>query len=265
MRFFLHVLFFALFLYDGACFAEEQTPLPASATSESDVADPNAPAPAPSLQIRVPHSERTKGNLLDSALDFLFVSFFKSVKSAEISYDFFEIDRHFDLVFTNMKAVFSRPDIKGTVVCSKIVVSFSEFMNVVKTKKLILSKAEIDGVSVDLDLPETSPGKKKPQNRKLDVSIKKAVLENVLIGSIKEKKVAEKERNAKEIAVKKVTAENFDMTLSNPTEKYKASNIVINDVFMVGNKVDTTNFGSMQVNGREYPERDAMIKALKQR
>ena len=91
--------------------------------------DLNAPAPESPIQIRIPHSDRTRENLLDSILDFILIHYFKHFKNTEISYEFFEIDRNYDLNFTNFTVKVTHPDVTGTIVISKVTVKFDEFLS----------------------------------------------------------------------------------------------------------------------------------------
>lgn len=68
-----------LFAFTGAA---------ASSRAQTPAADPDAPAPEASIKLRIPHSQRTKENILDSVLDFAFVQFLSCLKTQKFHMTF---------------------------------------------------------------------------------------------------------------------------------------------------------------------------------
>ena len=95
--------------------------------AETSAVDPNMPAPESPIKLRIPHSNRTRANLLDAVIDFALTQYFKLFKNATISYDFFEIDTNYDLNFTNFSIKLHQPSLNGTISAPKIKVNFKEF------------------------------------------------------------------------------------------------------------------------------------------
>lgn len=241
-KIFATALFF--FLQTGAAFCEE---VPA--------VNPNAPAPPSPLKVSVPHSERTKGNFLDVALDFMFVRFFNLDKNIEVTYDFFEINDARDLAFKNVRVKSLYPDATGTVVIKKALFNFSDLMKAVKSEKISTSKIVFETVSGDLKVADA--GKKTAQNpsgkvlRNVKGEAERLTLKDVplvLWG-----------KGARPNMLGAVSGRNVVVTVSNPSERFAASSVEAKDVDFSAGKV---TFSSAVVDGREYRDAPSFLKAV---
>lgn len=250
MNIFFKIMLF-LFAFTGAPASRAQTP----------AADPDAPAPESPIQLRIPHSQRTKDNILDSVLDFAFIQFFKLFKDVEISYNFFEVGINGDLNFTDFKVKVSRPSLQGVAAVSKINVDLKEFLSFIKGKQLVISKVELTGVSADMTLIEKKDEKEK--KRSLKYLAKQMTLNNVVLDEFGNRR--EKKKNkAYDFSAKTVTAAGASLRLSNPAEKYAVSKAEIKDVVLSDKGADKISFSSAQVNAKTYTDRAAFLQAIRQ-
>ena len=269
MKVFFNVIFLLLFLSANPCPAEEQIASAASPEQKKEAVDLNAPAPASPLKIKLPRSERTRENILDTALDFLFVRLFKNIKNMEFSYDFFEIDGNFDLHFKNFKVKLSRPNIQGTIEISKFSAAFSEFMNAIKSQQLLLSDVKLENLTADLRLirkdkteaeNEKEEAKKENPARNLKISAQKIALKNLSFLSWKNAKEEKKDKN---ILIGELMAENAALSLSDPNEKYGAKKVVVKDISASEYNIRDLEFSFAEVNGKKQNNREELFKALK--
>jgi len=252
-KFFKIILF--VFLLIGNAYAQSSEETSVQTPQKEPSVDLNAPAPAAPFQLRIPHSERTKGNILDSALDFLFMRFFKNFENSEVSYEFFEVDNKMELNFKNFKIKITRPDIEGTVVIPKFVVNFSEFMEALKTKRFAFSKATINQPSVDLVLI------KEKTRRKLKFTAKEMIVKDMTIVSWTTKNSAGTNSN---VTIGAAFAENSLLTLSDPAEKYGASAIELKEILLPQSVLSKFTFVSAEVNGKTYQDKASFLQAVKQ-
>ena len=229
-------------------------------TVAAENASADAPVPSSPLRVSVPHSERTKGNFLDAALDFLFVRFFKLYKGLEITYDFFEINTQRDLVFTNFKVKSSRPEATGTVVAQKVVFDFSDFMNTLKSQKSSLSKVELENVSGDLNIAgrvkkngEKTSGKKL---RRARFKAEAVTLKNVTLA------LWSKDARPDTLA-EEVSGKNIRVTISDPLERYAASSLKVEGLKLPSGKIENVMFSSATVDGKEFTDVFSFLKAVK--
>ena len=260
--FFKIVLFISVFVIMPGRSGGAQTPVDtASSAVSADVADPtektlpvdpNKPAPPSPIQLRIPHSQRTRANVLDSMIDFLLTQYFKLFENAAISYDYFEIDKAFDLNFTNFTVKITRSDIQGTVVISKAKVNFDEFLAFIKGKKLLISKLELTKPSVDMTLIENE------KKRSLKYSAEKMMLNNISLFLVLKK--GQKE----DINIGSVSAEKAALVLSNPAEKYSVSAAQMKDVLLLDKNFNQFSFSSVDVDGKTYTDRSAFLQAIRQ-
>ena len=239
-----------LFLFVFAGVAE-------TSRAQTPAADPNAPAPEAPIKLRIPHSQRTKDNILDSVLDFAFVQYFKLFKNAKISYDFFEIDKNYDLNFTGFTIQITRPDLQGNIVFPKAKINLSEFLAFIKGKQLMVSQIELTGPSADMTLIEKKQGGE--QKRSLKYSAEKMTMKNILMPIIKET-----QNEKQSMTVGTVSAEKASVGLSNPREKYAVSSAEIKDFVLSEEGIDRISFSSAETGGKVYTDRAAFLRAIRQ-
>ncbi len=247
MNIFFKIMLF-LFVFAGVA---------GTSRAQTPAGDPNAPAPEASLKLRIPHSQRTKDNILDSVLDFAFVQYFKLFKNAKISYDFFEIDKNYDLNFTGFTIQITRPDLQGNIVFAKAKINLSEFLAFIKGKQLMVSQIELIGSSADMTLIEKKQGGE--QKRSLKYSAEKMTMKNILMPIIKDT-----QNKKQSMTVGTVSAEKASLNLSNPREKYAASSAEIKDFVLSEEGIDRISFSSAETGGKVYTDRAAFLRAIRQ-
>lgn len=247
MNIFFKIMLF-LFVFAGVA---------GTSRAQTPAGDPNAPAPEASLKLRIPHSQRTKDNILDSVLDFAFVQYFKLFKNAKISYDFFEIDKNYDLNFTGFTIQITRPDLQGNIVFPKAKINLSEFLAFIKGKQLMVSQIELTGPSADMTLIEKKQGGE--QKRSLKYSAEKMTMKNILMPIIKDT-----QNKKQSMTVGTVSAEKASLNLSNPREKYAASSAEIKDFVLSEEGIDRISFSSAETGGKVYTDRAAFLRAIRQ-
>ena len=259
--FFKIMLFVFIFIImsNGAVYAEP--PVDAVSAEAADPVektpsvDPNTPAPPSPIQLRLPHSQRTKANVLDAVVDFLLTKYFKLFKNAEISYDFFEIDKEFDLNFTNFTVKITSPDIQGKVVIPKAKVNFDEFLTFIKGKKMIIPKVEFSDPFAELTLIE----KEKEKKRLLKYSAKKMLLKKIHVTFVKNK-----QRQTQDITIGSVSTVKASLVISNPSEKYSVPSAEMKDVVLPNKRIFKFSFSSVDVDGKTYTDRAAFLQAIRQ-
>lgn len=251
MKKFLCLLFLMFSLSNGA----------RSQTAAETVGADTIPAEPSPVKISVPHSERTKGNILDSALDFIFVRFFKKFKDVDVDYGFFEINAQRELVFTNFSVKSRNPFAQGTVAAQKIVIGFSDFMKALQAGKIETSQVILEKVSGDLNIVERK--KKADENdsvrekrRRLKFTAGQVILKDVVWAFLE--KVSDSVT-----VIGSVTGTNAAATLSDPEEKYAASSVEVKEIKVKDGKEFI--FSKATVNGKEYDTREAFFKALKRK
>lgn len=227
------------------------------AQTPAQVVDPNAPAPEAAIKLRIPHSQRTKDNILDSVLDFAFVQYFKLFKNAKISYDFFEIDKNYDLNFTGFTIQITLPDLQGNIVFSKARVNLREFLAFIKGKQLMVSQIDLTKPSADMTLSEKKEGGE--QKRSLKYSAEKMSMKNILMPIIKDT-----QNKQQSMTVGTISAEKASLSLSNPREKYAVSSAEIKDFVLSEEGIDRISFSSAETGGKVYTGRAAFLQAIKQ-
>lgn len=247
MNIFFKIMLF-LFVFAGVA---------GTSRAQTPAGDPNAPAPEASLKLRIPHSQRTKDNILDSVLDFAFVQYFKLFKNAKISYDFFEVDKNYDLNFTGFTIQITRPDLQGNIVFAKAKINLSEFLAFIKGKQLMVSQIELIGPSADMTLIEKKQGGE--QKRSLKYSAEKMTMKNILMPIIKDT-----QNKKQSMTVGTVSAEKASLNLSNPREKYAASSAEIKDFVLSEEGIDRISFSSAETGGKVYTDRAAFLRAIRQ-
>lgn len=247
MNIFFKIMLF-LFVFAGVA---------GTSRAQTPAGDPNAPAPEASLKLRIPHSQRTKDNILDSVLDFAFIQYFKLFKNAKISYDFFEIDKNYDLNFTGFTIQITRPDLQGNIVFPKAKINLSEFLAFIKGKQLMVSQIELTGPSADMTLIEKKQGGE--QKRSLKYSAEKMTMKNILMPIIKDT-----QNKKQSMTVGTVSAEKASLNLSNPREKYAASSAEIKDFVLSEEGIDRISFSSAETGGKVYTDRAAFLRAIRQ-
>ncbi|MGN1078687.1 MAG: hypothetical protein ACI4TE_00780 [Alphaproteobacteria bacterium] len=231
------------------------------AQTPAAVVDPNAPAPESPIQVRLPHSQRTKDNILDSVLDFLFTNFFKLFKDVEISYDFFEAGMNGDLNFTNFKVKTTRPSLQGVATVSKVKVDLKEFLSFIKGKQLGFSKVELTDISADMTLIEKKDEKEK--KRSLKYRTKQMTLNDVVLSEFGNRQKKKKNKSY-DVSAKTVTAVRASLSLSNPKEKYAVSAAEVKDIVLLDGAIDKISFSSAETGGKTYTDRAAFLQAIKQ-
>lgn len=253
MKIFFKMIFFVL------SFTFMQSVASAQTDPVVEQVDLNAPAPESPIQIRIPHSDRTRENLLDSILDFILIHYFKHFKNTEISYEFFEVDRNYDLNFTNFVVKVKHPDVTGTIVISKVKVKFDEFLSFLKEKKIIVSRVLFYNVSADMTMGQGPEGKK--DKRSLKVFAKKLTLKNVLMTAFGK----ENEKiNGQDVHIGNVLIDQAELTLSDPKEKYVTTSAELTDVVLPEAVLDKFTFSTVKVGGKTYSDRKEFLQAIKQ-
>ncbi len=224
--------------------------------AETSAVDPNMPAPESPIKLRIPHSNRTKANLLDAVIDFALTQYFKLFKNATISYDFFEIDTNYDLNFTNFSIKLHQPSLNGTISAPKIKVNFKEFLAFIKGDGLVLPRIEITKPSVDLTLVEKNGETEK--KRSLKSAADKIMLEKIYPTVSKRQHY-----RIVELKVESMSGVKISVTLSNPKEKYAVSQVVMKDV-LLPEKIKNLTFSSIEADGKTYTDRAAFLQAIRQ-
>ena len=247
MNVFFKIILF-VFIFVGAKDVQSQTPV---------TVDPDTPAPPSPIQLRIPHSERTRDNIMDSLVDFALVRFFKIFKNTEITYDFFEIDRNYDLNFTNFTVKVQLPNVQGNVVFSKMKINFDEFFPFLKQKKFIFSKVELTGVSVNMTISEKKEEKK--QNRQLNYSAQNMILKKVHVTFEKDK-----QHRSKDITLASVVVDDAFLTLTNPNEKYAVSHAEMDNIVLPHKVIKDFTFSKVEADGKVFTDRMGFLQAIKQ-
>lgn len=223
------------------------------------VTDPDAPAPASPFYIPIPHSDRTKGNLFDAALDFLFSRFFKSFKDPT-TYEFFEVDKNNNLIFTNLKMNLNRANAKGVISVGKAMFNLNEFVEGIKSKKLMLSQTTLEKISIDIKVKKTfssSPEQTEDNNRVVKASAETVKLDTARL-------LAWGEKKTEDISIKSVSGQQLKIDLSNPDEKYAAKTVTMqNIVVSADDPIHKTTFERAVVDGKSYQDSDAFLKAIR--
>lgn len=239
-RFFKTVLLAAGLLSVGAAGARAQT-------SPDDIA-PDSP-----VQLRLPHSSRTKENVLDSVLDFTLTRFFKLFKKADISYDFMEVEQDGRLVFTNFTVVLKADSARGTVAARKMDVGFREFLTFVQKNKLMLSKTVLTDVTLDVDVK-----KGETERRLLKGTAARVELEKTETAMLVK---ASNDKQPFEITFASVFVQNARLTATNPAEKYAAESARMDQAAVVGGKL---SFAASSVGGKSFADAASFLNAVRQ-
>ena len=224
-------------------------------------ADLNKSAPESPVQVKIPHSERTRGNILDAALDFLFIRFFNRFEGVDISYDFFEIDAQRNLAFKNFKIKVMHSGVKGDISFSKVLLDLSEFMETIKNSKMEISKIVFEKTKADLVLTRKksdASGQQKEYQRRLNVSADELILQNFLLAIWDEG-----HREGEQVVFGRALTKNAKLSVSNPNEKYFAASASMKDI-SVSVKHGTVRFSSAEADGKKYDNLSAFLKAVKQ-
>lgn len=258
MKLFFKIMFFvsASIGFTGASFAESLPIDPNAPKPETLAVDPNTPAPESPVKLRIPHSVRTKANVLDAVLDFALTQYFKLFKNATVSYDFFEIDANYDLNFTNFVVKLNMPSLTGTVSVPKIKVNFKEFFALIQGKGLTVPKVEITTPTADLTLIEKNGDQEK--RRSLKVAAKNVGIKEVYLNVAKGKS-----HKILELKASEISAVNASVVLSNPLEKYAVAQASIKDV-LLPKKIANLTFSSLEADGKTYTDRAEFLRAIKQ-
>lgn len=214
---------------------------------------PDDPAPDSPVQIRLPHSARTKENVLDSVLDFTLTQFFKLFKKADVSYDFMEVEQGGRLVFTNFTVVLKANSVQGTVAAQKMDVGFREFLTFVQKNKLMLSQTVLTGVTLDVTVK-----KGEAESRSIKGSAARVELEKT------ETAILVKDPNDKEpfkITFASASVQNARLTATNPAEKYAAESARLDQAAIVGGKV---SFAAASTGGKSFADMASFLQAVRQ-
>ena len=231
----------------------------AAAQQGNVAADPNAPAPASPLHLRIPHSERTKSNFLDSALDFVFSRFFSSLKDP-ITYEFFKVENK-KLIFSNLTMNLNRGGAKGTVFVGRATFNMTEFVNGMESNKLMFSEVTLEKMSLDLNVSqkkaETSSEQTANPVRKVKAFSEKVTLDKIRL-------LAWGENKTQDISIETASGTKVSVDMSNPAEKYAANAITLQDVLIsVDDPVHQTKFASASADGKSYQDNKAFLQGIK--
>lgn len=214
---------------------------------------PDDPAPDSPVQVRLPHSSRTKENVLDSVLDFTLTQFFKLFKKADVSYDFMEVEQGGRLVFTNFAVVLKANSVQGTVAAQKMDVGFREFLTFVQKNKLMLSQTVLTGVTLDVAVKKGGADSRLIKGTAARVELEKT-----------ETAIVVKDPNDKEpfkITFASASVQNARLTATNPAEKYAAENARLDQVAIVGGKV---SFAAASTGGQSFADTASFLQAVRQ-
>ncbi len=251
MKSLFKIIFFLFFFF---CF-----PANVHAETAQPAVDLNVPAPESPIQLRIPHSERTKDNVLDIVLDFLMTTFFKKIKNVRISYGFFEIDQNRDLNFTDVTAKITRSDVQGSVFIPKVKVDLSEFFSFLKGKQVVFSEVSLTDVAADVTLiKKEKEGEKK---RILKATAKEMLLKKVFVASLQPEESRKKQQD---ITMGGAFVKKASLSVSDPDEKYAVSQAQMKEIVLPNKALDDFTFSSVTVDGQTYADRNAFIKAIKQ-
>lgn len=248
--------------------------------AHAQTADPKAPAPAASSTIRIPHSERTKDNILDALIDFTLTKAFARLQDLKISYEFFEIDRTGALNFTNVSALVDKAPVKGQITVKKVKVNFTEFMSFLKEQKLIMKEVFFETVKADMTISEetvrieetavitpqqTTAGieaQAGTKSRRLKFSAGNMKLENVNPVAIA--RGTEQENSQEKVfEIGGISAENASLTLTNPKADYSAARASVKDLRIPRGSLTKMTVSSAEADGKTYPDINALLQALK--
>lgn len=250
-KFFIALSFFVIMT--GSVVAQDEN---AVAQQENTAVDLNAPAPASPLYLRIPHSERTKRNILDSTLDFFFSRFFKSLKDP-ISYEFFE-KKDNNLIFSNLTMNFNRSGAKGILRVERAMFDFSEFINGIKENKLELSQTVLEKVSLNIRV-NGPKGKEGAENSARDV---KALAESVELKNIR--LIAWGERKNEDINIERASGKKIEVVLTNPAERYAATSADMQEIVIsADDPVHKTTFARASADGKSYQDSKSFLQAIK--
>ena len=221
--------------------------------------DPATPAPESPVQLRIPHSQRTKDNVLDSVVDFILTRYFRLFedKHVDISYKFFEIDQNYDLNFTDFTVNISLPTLQGKAVVPKLKLNLDEFLAFIKGKKLMISKAELNDLSADMTLIETKDGSEK--KRVLKSSAKKIIMTDILLSVLKDQ-----QSKTQDATFGSVKVDEASLSLSNPKEKYAVSDAEMKDIVLPNGLISKVSFSSVKVGEKIYTDQKTFLQAIKQ-
>lgn len=214
---------------------------------------PDDPAPDSPVQVRLPHSSRTKENVLDSVLDFTLTQFFKLFKKADVSYDFMEVEQGGRLVFTNFAVVLKANSVQGTVAAQKMDVGFREFLTFVQKNKLMLSQTVLTDVTLDVTVKKGGADSRSIKGTAARVELEKT-----------ETAIVVKDPNDKEpfkITFASAAVQNAWLTATNPAEKYAAENARLDQVAIVGGKV---SFAAASTGGKSFTDMASFLQAVRQ-
>lgn len=243
------------FLLSGGAYAQEPA---------AKAVDPNTPAPSSGISFRLPHSERTKGNLLDTALDFLLMRLFRQFKDMNITYDFFEIDSEHKLHFTNFKVDVKRSDAQGVLSVQKIVIDSSEFIAFLQSREPLTSKIKLEKILVDLKLirKRNTDGVDQIKTRQLNVSANGVFITDMFLYAADTKAPLKEE-----LKIKEATGTDVKVSLSDPKEKYAASSFELKDVIVYhhsGPSGEQVSVSSAKADGKTYGDFSAFLQAIRQ-
>lgn len=242
--------------------------------------DPKAPAPAAQSTIRIPHSERTKDNILDALIDLALTKAFARLQDLKITYGFFEIDRTGVLNFTDVAVDVDRAPVKGKITVKKIRVNFTEFMSFLKEQKVTIKDARFETIRADMTLCEETvqveeaaavtpeqtavaiAAQAGTKSRKLKFSAEKMQLENINPVAVARGK-EQQEAQEKAFEIGGISAEKASLTLSDPAENYRAAKASVRDLRIPRGNLMKMTVSSAEADGREYPDINALLQALK--
>lgn len=242
--------------------------------------NPKAPAPAAPSTIRIPHSERTKDNILDALIDLALTKAFARLQDLKISYEFFEIDRTGALNFTNVSVDVDRAPVKGKVTAKKIKVDFTEFMSFLKEQKLVMKEVLFENVKADMIVSEETVRIEEEaavtaqqtavaiteqagiKSRQLKFSAAKMKLENVNPVAVARGREQEKAQE-KVFEIGGISAEKALLTLSGPKENFQAQQASVKDLRIPRGSLTKMTVSSAQADGKTYPDISALLQALK--
>ncbi len=227
-------------------------------TQESEpVVDLNAPAPPSPFQIRIPHSERTKSNLLDSTVEFLFSTFVKRFEKKDVyfSYEFFEIEPGFILCFKNFNVDVKRKDATGNLHAQNLNIAFSDFVLFLKEKTVVLGKITLQDFKLDLELIE------KKATRKMKAKAKEVVLNHMRLISFHQD--VAKEGDMQNTTFSEISILDGNLSLSEPKESYQAKNLKLLEVLLPQSVIKKMSFSSATANNKTFHTMGALLNEIK--
>ena len=232
-----------------------------------EVEEPKVPDNRPLPQVTIPHSERTRSNVIDIVIDLALTSYFRRFTSFTFKYEFFEF--LYDgsrLMFTNPSLTLDLPRLKGTIKVNKLEISVSELIMVLKNKGINLHDVTFRDLDVDLAFFDEA-GKKVKTAKGTSEFLN---FQTLVFAEEQEKTPRRDDEDAdlekiirQVISAEKISLSNASASLTNPKETYKTKALTANNVRFVIYPEVLLDFSEAFNNGLDFYTVEDLKKALK--